>query len=201
MSKEKVKDTSYNETRQDGKSRFKEGNPGRPKGVKNKLSFQAAERMEELGLDPLEGYRELLQKARATNNLAVEERALSRLMQFRFAGLHHSMVTNVDEKDLEVSVTKFEMPDNSTPNVDTAIDESSRINNPEESKHIKSQEIGVNVTRFDRSVPQKVSHTANKRAKTITYDIYHCLPRTVATFFGRESTPPAPRNRWGEGYT
>ena len=168
MSKEKVKDTSYNETRQDGKSRFKEGNPGRPKGVKNKLSFQAAERMEELGLDPLEGYRELLQKARATNNLAVEERALSRLMQFRFAGLHHSMVTNVDEKDLEVSVTKFEMPDNSTPNVDTAIDESSRINNPEESKHIKSQEIGVNVTRFDRSVPQKVSHTANKRAKTIT---------------------------------
>jgi len=106
-----TKDPRYNSTREDGQSRFKKGNPGRPKGSKNKLSFQAAERMEELGLDPLMGFVELLQKARASGNLAVEERALSRLMQFRWAGLHHSMVTNVDEADLEVSVTKFEMPD------------------------------------------------------------------------------------------
>lgn len=153
MSKTKVKDTSYNSTRQDGKSRFKEGNPGRPKGVKNKLSFQAAERMEELGLDPLDGYRELLAKARATGNLAVEERALSRLMQFRFAGLHHSMVTNVDEKDLEVSVTRFEMPADVMGKGDTANDESSRINNHDEEKDTNCEEIGVNVTQFKRSSP------------------------------------------------
>ena len=110
-SKKVQKDPRYNSVREDGQSRFKKGNPGRPKGSKNKLSFQAAERMEDLGLDPLLGYVELLQKARAEGNLAVEERALSRLMQFRWAGLHHSMVTNVDEADLEVSVTKFEMPD------------------------------------------------------------------------------------------
>ena len=149
MSKEEVKDTSYNATRSDGQSRFKEGNPGRPKGVKNKLSFQAAERMEELGLDPLEGYRELLAKARATNNLAVEERALSRLMQFRFAGLHHSMVTNVDEKDLEVSVTRFEMPTEATVKGDEANDECSRIEGNENQSHLK----GVNVTQFKRSAP------------------------------------------------
>jgi hypothetical protein len=148
MSKE-AKDTSYNATRADGKSRFKEGNPGRPKGSKNKLSFQAAERMEELGLDPLEGYRELLQKARATNNLAVEERALSRLMQFRFAGLHHSMVTNVDEKDLEVSVTKYEMPAESMGKGDEANDECSRNGENENDSHLK----GVNVTKFRRSSP------------------------------------------------
>jgi len=164
MSKEEVKDTSYNATRQDGQSRFKEGNPGRPKGSKNKLSFQAAERMEELGLDPLDGYRELLAKARATGNLAVEERALSRLMQFRFAGLHHSMVTNVDEKDLEVSVTRFEMPAESTGEVGTANDECSRIDDESE----KDSHLGVNVTRFDRSAPQIVPHKVKKGAKSGT---------------------------------
>ena len=143
------KDTSYNETRNDGQSRFKDGNPGRPKGVKNKLSFQAAERMEELGLDPLDGYKELLAKARATGNLAVEERALSRLMQFRFAGLHHSMVTNVDEKDLEVSVTRFEMPADPTGKGDAAIDECSRSDVDETDSHLD----GVNVTQFKRSSP------------------------------------------------
>ena len=153
MSKRITKDTRYNATREDGKSRFKAGNPGRPKGVKNKLSFQAAERMEQLGLDPLQGYVELLMKARATNNLAVEERALSRLMQFRFAGLHHSMVTNVDEKDLEVSVTKFEMPAESTGKGDEANDKSSKISNHKEEMDIKSEEIGVNVTKFRRSSP------------------------------------------------
>lgn len=107
----KDKTSNYNAKRADGQSRFQKGNPGRPKGSKNKLSFQAAERMEDLGLDPLQGYVDLLMKARADGNLAVEERALSRLMQFRWAGLHHSMVTNVDQEDLEVSVTKFEMPD------------------------------------------------------------------------------------------
>ena len=164
MSKEKAKDTSYNSTRNDGQSRFKEGNPGRPKGSKNKLSFQAAERMEELGLDPLDGYRELLAKARATGNLAVEERALSRLMQFRFAGLHHSMVTNVDEKDLEVSVTRFEMPDEPTVKGGTANDECSSIEENENDSHLD----GVNVTRFRRSVPQKVSHTDETDAKSGT---------------------------------
>lgn len=153
MSKEEVKDTSYNETRNDGRSRFKEGNPGRPKGVKNKLSFQAAERMEELGLDPLDGYKELLAKARATGNLAVEERALSRLMQFRFAGLHHSMVTNVDEKDLEVSVTRFEMPADPTGKGGTANDGSSRITNHTDEMDTDCEEIGVNVTQFKRSSP------------------------------------------------
>ena len=146
MSKEKAKDTSYNATRNDGQSRFKDGNPGRPKGSKNKLSFQAAERMEELGLDPLDGYRELLAKARATGNLAVEERALSRLMQFRFAGLHHSMVTNVDEKDLEVSVTRFEMPDDATVKGDEANDECSSIDDENET----DSHLGVNVTQFKR---------------------------------------------------
>lgn len=107
----KDKSSNYNAKRADGQSRFQKGNPGRPKGSKNKLSFQAAERMEDLGLDPLQGYVDLLMKARADGNLAVEERALSRLMQFRWAGLHHSMVTNVDQEDLEVSVTKFDMPD------------------------------------------------------------------------------------------
>lgn len=107
----KDKSPNYNAKRADGQSRFQKGNPGRPKGSKNKLSFQAAERMEDLGLDPLQGYVDLLMKARADGNLAVEERALSRLMQFRWAGLHHSMVTNVDQEDLEVSVTKFDMPD------------------------------------------------------------------------------------------
>lgn len=164
MSKTKAKDTSYNETRSDGQSRFKEGNPGRPKGSKNKLSFQAAERMEELGLDPLDGYRELLAKARATGNLAVEERALSRLMQFRFAGLHHSMVTNVDEKDLEVSVTRFEMPAESTGEVGTANDECSRIDDENET----DSHLGVNVTRFERSAPQKVPHTKQTDVKSST---------------------------------
>jgi hypothetical protein len=125
-SKKVQKDPRYNSVREDGQSRFKKGNPGRPKGSKNKLSFQAADRMEDLGLDPLLGYVELLQKARAEGNLAVEERALSRLMQFRWAGLHHSMVTNVDEADLEVSVTKFEMPD-SMGKTDTVNDESSSL--------------------------------------------------------------------------
>jgi hypothetical protein len=146
------KDTSYNETRNDGQSRFKDGNPGRPKGVKNKLSFQAAERMEELGLDPLDGYKELLAKARATGNLAVEERALSRLMQFRFAGLHHSMVTNVDEKDLEVSVTRFEMPADPTGKGGTAIDETSRLEESD-GNETDSHLDGVNVTQFKRSSP------------------------------------------------
>jgi hypothetical protein len=108
--RQKDADPTYNEKRQDGQSRFKKGNPGKPLGTKNKLSFQAAERMEELGLDPLQAYVSLLEKARETGNLAVEERCLSRLMQFRWAGLHHSMVTNVDEADLEISVTKFEAP-------------------------------------------------------------------------------------------
>jgi hypothetical protein len=125
-SKKVQKDPRYNSVREDGQSRFKKGNPGRPKGSKNKLSFQAADRMEDLGLDPLLGYVELLQKARAEGNLAVEERALSRLMQFRWAGLHHSMVTNVDEADLEVSVTKFEMPD-SMGKTDIENDESSSL--------------------------------------------------------------------------
>lgn len=125
------KDPRYNATREDGQSRFKKGNPGRPKGSKNKLSFQAAERMEDLGLDPLIGYVELLQKARADGNLAVEERALSRLMQFRWAGLHHSMVTNVDEADLEVSVTKFEMPD-SMGKMDIGNDGSSSLKDEDE---------------------------------------------------------------------
>ena len=141
------KDPRYNSTREDGQSRFKKGNPGRPKGSKNKLSFQAAERMEDLGLDPLMGYVELLQKARADGNLAVEERALSRLMQFRWAGLHHSMVTNVDEKDLEVSVTKFEMPDG-LGKMDEGNDGSSSSESSEPS-------LGVNVTKF---APQDLPH-------------------------------------------
>ena len=103
--------------------------------------------MEDLGLDPLMGYVELLQKARADGNLAVEERALSRLMQFRWAGLHHSMVTNVDEKDLEVSVTKFEMPD-SMGKMDEGNDRSSSSESSEPG-------LGVNVTKF---APQNLPH-------------------------------------------
>ena len=103
--------------------------------------------MEELGLDPLMGFVELLQKAREAGNLAVEERALSRLMQFRWAGLHHSMVTNVDEADLEVSVTKFEMPD-SMGKMDEGNDRSSSIENSEPG-------LGVNVTKF---APQDLPH-------------------------------------------
>lgn len=149
-SKKVQKDPRYNAMREDGQSRFKKGNPGRPKGSKNKLSFQAAERMEDLGLDPLLGYVELLQKARAEGNLAVEERALSRLMQFRWAGLHHSMVTNVDEADLEVSVTKFEMP-NSTGKEGIENDRSSSF---EEEEPVE----GVDIAQFR---PQLVSDNKN----------------------------------------
>ena len=103
--------------------------------------------MEDLGLDPLMGYVELLQKARAEGNLAVEERALSRLMQFRWAGLHHSMVTNVDEKDLEVSVTKFEMPD--------GLGKMDEGNERSSSSESSEPGLGVNVTKF---APQDLPH-------------------------------------------
>ncbi len=148
-------DPTYNETRSDGQSRFKKGNPGKPKGTKNKLSFQAAERMEELGLDPLQGYVDLLRKARESGNQAVEERCLSRLMQFRWAGLHHSMVTNVDEKDLEVSVTKFEVPEGwGKGGIES--DRSSSFNDTNENDSqtdAGTQAHDVKIKRFPSSVP------------------------------------------------
>jgi hypothetical protein len=158
MTKAKKKDTNYNAMTPDGKSRFKKGNPGRKPGSKNKLSYHAAHRMEELGLDPLQGYIDVLEKARATGNLIVEERALAKLMQFRYAGLHHSMITTVDEKDLEVSVTKFEMPESmgkgGTKNERSAILDK----DPDENEN-DSHPLGVNVTRF--SSPRHTSrHTS-----------------------------------------
>jgi len=151
----KNSDPTYNETRSDGQSRFKKGNPGKPKGTKNKLSFQAAERMEELGLDPLQGYVDLLRKARESGNQAVEERCLSRLMQFRWAGLHHSMVTNVDEKDLEVSVTKFEVPEGwGKGGIES--DRSSSFNDTNENDSqtdAGTQAHDVKIKRFPSSVP------------------------------------------------
>jgi len=137
----------YNHSKGEGKRGFREGNPGRPKGSRNKLSLQAVDKMVELGFDPIEQYMEVLNKARQTGNLAVEERALSRLMQFRYAGLHHSMVTNTDDTDLEVSVTRFELPE-MMGKVDEANDESTNFDDNSVADDAAGP-TGINVTRFE----------------------------------------------------
>ena len=92
-------------------ARTKRVKAGRPKGKKNKFSLSAADRMIELGFDPIEQYLELLDKVRAQGNQQLEERILSRLVPFRFAQLHHTMMTDTKDLDLQVKVAQFQAPE------------------------------------------------------------------------------------------
>ena len=122
------------------------GRLGRKPGSKNKYSLSAADRLIELGFDPVEEYLKLLAKARKAGNEALEERILSRLMPFRFASLHHSLMTTTEDVDLQVNVTRFESP--------------ALGKNGSESDEVAGQpadddvtdDLGVNVTRFDRKI-------------------------------------------------
>lgn len=97
----------YNdETRQ----RFRTGNPGRPKGAKNKLSLHAVEKMVELGLDPIEQYVDLLQRARAAGNLNVEANCLSVLAKYRYSSMSATDISNPEDEDLQVNVTSYGAP-------------------------------------------------------------------------------------------
>ena len=97
----------YNdETRQ----RFRTGNPGRPKGAKNKLSLHAVEKMVELGLDPIEQYVDLLERARAAGNLNVEANCLSVLAKYRYSSMSATDISNPEDEDLQVNVTSFDAP-------------------------------------------------------------------------------------------
>ena len=108
--------------------------------------MSAADRLIELGFDPVEEYLKLLARARKAGNEALEERILSRLMPFRFASLHHSLMTTTEDVDLQVNVTKFESP--------------ALGKNGSESDEVGGQpadddatdDLGVNVTRFDRKM-------------------------------------------------
>jgi len=140
---------------------FKKGNPGRPKGAKNKLSLHAVDKMIDTGFDPIEAYMELLNKARQQGNIAVEERALSRLIAFRYSSLHHSMVTNADDADLEISVTNYNDPtarvnsdvqnDNSTRKEKQSKKDNathSQLEGENLDKTNSYEQFGVNVTSF-----------------------------------------------------
>lgn len=137
--------SDYNHKSGDGRTGFKEGNPGRPKGSHNKLSLAAVDKMIDAGFDPVDQYMQLLAKAKEQNNLVIEERALSRLIQFRYSSLHHSMVSNADDSDLTVNVTRFEAPAGSG-YMDEANAESTRSDDDSE----PTDDLGVNVTRFAR---------------------------------------------------
>ncbi len=139
--------SDYNHKAGEGRSGFKEGNPGRPKGSHNKLSLAAVDKMIDAGFDPVDQYMQLLAKAKEQNNLVIEERALSRLIQFRYSSLHHSMVSNADDSDLTVNVTRYESDDSG--NMDEANGTSTRL--PDEPGDPEPDaDLGVNVTRFAR---------------------------------------------------
>ena len=116
---------------------------GRPKGKKNKFSLSAADRMIELGFDPIEEYLDLLGKVRGEGNRQLEERILSRLVPFRFAQLNHTMLTDTKDLDLQVKVAQFQVPESlgkiDTPNTD---------NSQDSSANETDSQLGVNVTRF-----------------------------------------------------
>ena len=118
---------------------------GRPKGKKNKFSLSAADRMIELGFDPIEQYLDLLDKVRAEGNQQLEERILSRLVPFRFAQLHHTMMTDTKDLDLQVKVAQFQAPESLGKN-DVANVENSQDSIADESE----SSAGVRVVRFDR---------------------------------------------------
>lgn len=137
--------SDYNHKAGEGTTGFKEGNPGRPKGSHNKLSLAAVDKMIDAGFDPVDQYMQLLAKAKEQNNLVIEERALSRLIQFRYSSLHHSMVSNADDSDLTVNVTRFEAPAGSG-YMDDGNAESTRSDDDPG----PTDDLGVNVTRFAR---------------------------------------------------
>ena len=99
--------SKYNYTKGERGKGFRRGNPGKPKGVKHKYSLNAVEQMVACGFDPIDAYLDLLERAREAGNLIVEERILSRLMPFRFPTLHHSLLTNMEDSDLKISLIKF----------------------------------------------------------------------------------------------
>jgi hypothetical protein len=126
---------------------FKEGNPGRPKGSHNKLSLAAVDKMIDAGFDPVDQYMRLLAKAQEQNNLVIEERALSRLIQFRYSSLHHSMVSNADDSDLIINVTRYEA--DGSGDTDEGNADSTRL--PDDRDEDEADvDLGVNVTRFAR---------------------------------------------------
>jgi hypothetical protein len=107
--------STYNHGSGEGRG-FKAGNPGRPKGAKNRRSMQAVEAMAAAGFDPLEEYLKLLVRAEADNNLVLIERCLSRLIGFRYPQVHHSVLTQVDAGDLSITLVDFaELPSKRKP--------------------------------------------------------------------------------------
>ena len=139
--------SDYNHTAGEGRSGFKEGNPGRPKGSHNKLSLAAVDKMVDAGCDPVDQYISLLKKAQEQGNLVIEERALSRLIQFRYSSLHHSMVSNADDSDLTVNVTRYEA-DGSGDMGDVNATSTRLPDEPDDAE--PDADLGVNVTRFAR---------------------------------------------------
>ena len=125
--------------------RTKRAKGGRPKGKKNKYSLSAADRMIELGFDPIEQSLELLDKVRADGNAALEERILSRLVPFRFAQLHHTMMTDTKDLDLQVNVTQFQVP-----KLSGKIDTGNVENSQDQDEDENDSHLGVNVKRFER---------------------------------------------------
>ena len=121
------------------------GKGGRPKGKKNKFSLSAADRMIELGFDPIEQYLDLLDKVRADGNQQLEERILSRLVPFRFAQLHHTMMTDTKDIDLQVKVANFMAPESMGNNGEANVEKSEASDEP-----LDDAPLAVNVTRFDR---------------------------------------------------
>jgi len=117
---------------------------------KNKFSLSAADRLIELGFDPVEEYLKLLAKARKAGNEGLEERILSRLMPFRFATLHHSLMTNTEDADLTVNLTQFESS-NSGKNGSESVEPARRDDSFDVENETHSH-LGVNVTRFDRKM-------------------------------------------------
>lgn len=118
---------------------------GRPKGKKNKFSLSAADRMIELGFDPIEQYLDLLAKVRAEGNQQLEERILSRLVPFRFAQLHHTMMTDTKDIDLQVKVANFMAPESMGNNGESNVENSGEDDTNEADSH-----LAVNVTKFER---------------------------------------------------
>ena len=125
--------------------RTKRAKPGRPKGKKNKFSLSAADRMIELGFDPIEQYLELLDNVRAEGNRQLEERILSRLVPFRFAQLHHTMMTDTKDIDLNISVAKFQAPESLG-----KIEVENVENSQDQVEDEIDSHLGVNVKRFER---------------------------------------------------
>ena len=133
---------------------------GRPKGSRNKYSLSAADRMIDLGFDPIEQYMKLLDEVRAEGNKVLEERILSRLVPFRFATLHHSLITNTQDTDLQVNVTQFQVPDVSLKNGDGNADITEAPG--AELEPASTEPLGVNVTRF---APPSAPHDGQNPSK------------------------------------